>query len=424
MASNVNLEPGLGSARGSGPGSEFGTVVPLAVNGISIGMYPDEGDAGGRKTYLSELNLSLQHSFDIGSHSHLEDDHRAVQVAIATVGWYAQTYPGEVFRGSQLLPLVSDLKKEFIRLDGKVRFVYEASVMPFQSWSGYTHRDSRKASEIARVMQTILDHSRISSHDHNLHQSDAEDADANANADGADFCISEIRLRFGHEVNYYIKSGLYPPPTRHDDAGYDFRTAFEVVAASIRGLPSTYSSKIKMVYCPNIASSNDPGLALREYELFLPPLEIVDLIGIDYYCPALGCLSPKDLVSKLKPFHDKYTEPSQGRYFILGETGLHFHHTLQTKLEWLHTITSSTVTAALPHLISVSWFNYQKDRDYRILHVDKHESHLNHPLVSLIRHAQTRTRPGHKHNAQHATSETPAQKVKGFLHTLLNKRGS
>lgn len=324
-------------------------MTDAVVNGVRLGMYPDEGDAGGTKTYLSALNRALASA--VRTHA----PGAAVPV-VTTVGWYAQTYPGEVFSGFQLLPLVQDLKQCVAQ--GAPPLTYEVSVMPFQSWSGYSAEDPRKAREVAAVMQRVLDESRLPT--------------------GA-FCIDELRLRFGHEVNYYIKSGLYPPPLLDPvhDPGAEFRQAFAQVAHACRALPPEYARRIKLFYCPNIAT-------LPEYEAFLPPLECVDYIGIDYYCPVRGCLSDvPDLLRKLKPLHDKYSDPAR-RPFIIGETGLHFDdppHDAQHRLQWLALLTSPKVRAQLPNLVGVNWFNYQKDRDYRIL---RPEADANEALVRLL----------------------------------------
>lgn len=50
-------------------------TAPLTLNGIKVGFYPDEGDAGGRRTRLSEINHVL------GSWG----------VQCSFLGWYAQT---------------------------------------------------------------------------------------------------------------------------------------------------------------------------------------------------------------------------------------------------------------------------------------------------------------------------------------------
>ncbi|TKY90221.1 hypothetical protein EX895_000219 [Sporisorium graminicola] len=327
---------------------------PLAVNGITLGFYPDEGDAGGHKSYLSDLNAALSRSWSSST------DDSPPQPTINTVGWYAQTYPNETFDGFQFMPLVDDIAREYARC--RASYIYEASVMPFQSWTGYTPSNNVKATQVAAVMQAMLDRSRSS--------------------DG-DFAIAEIRLRFGHEVNYYIKSGLYPPPTTSDD-GHDYRTAFDTVAAACRALPTTYSSRIKMFWCPNIASTSEGALA--EYQTFLPTLDNIDYVGIDYYCPAPGCLDPSDFVRKMKKVHDNYACAT--RPFILGETGLHFDADegggIDAKLRWLDVVTGSEARRGLRWMSGVSWFNYEKDRDYRVVWVAQGEESQNAPLVEWL----------------------------------------
>ena len=328
---------------------------PLSVNGISLGFYPDEGDAGGTKSYLSDLNTALTSSWP--SHS------PCPAPTINVVGWYAQTYPHEEFTGFQLLALVDDIKSEYSRCNSGVKFIYEASIMPFQSWVGYTPDNDVKAVEVARVMQTMIDRSKTPS---------------------GDYAISEIRLRFGHEMNYYQKSGLYPPPTNPSDPGANYRLAFDTVAHTIRSLPSPYKEMIKMFWCPNIASTSSGAPA--EYEMFLHSLSLIDYVGIDYYCPSPGNLNEGDFVRKMKKVHDKYA--CAERPFILGETGLHFDERegggMDAKLRWLDVITGREARKGLKWMSGVGWFNYEKDRDYRLVWVGERERGENRAFVSWV----------------------------------------
>ncbi|CDU22149.1 uncharacterized protein SPSC_00779 [Sporisorium scitamineum] len=355
-------------------------MTALTVNGISIGFYPDEGDAGGHKSYLSDLNSALSRSWSSFSSS------TAQPPVITTVGWYAQTYPSEQFTGFQLMPLVDDIKREYSRCP--THYIYEASVMPFQSWAGFTPQNNTKAIEVAQVMQAMLEQSRV----------------------GQEFAIGEIRLRFGHEVNYYIKSGLYPPPTTSDQ-GYDYRTAFDTVALACRSLAHRYSSRIKMFWCPNIASTSTGALA--EYQTFLPLLQYIDYVGIDYYCPAPGSLNSTDFIRKMKKVHDNYACAT--RPFILGETGLHFDADegggIEAKLKWLDLVTGEEARKGLKWMQGVSWFNYEKDRDYRVIWVGEGEEALNEPFVEWL---QRRMSVAKK-------EASGGGKVKKFWKTLLAK---
>ncbi|CBQ69705.1 conserved hypothetical protein [Sporisorium reilianum SRZ2] len=350
-------------------------TTPLAVNGIAIGFYPDEGDAGGHKAYLSDLNSALARSWSSSPSA----------PTITTVGWYAQTYPNEDFTGFQLMPLVDDIKREYVRCGGE--YTYEASVMPFGSWAGYTPQDSAKAVQVARVMQGMLERSRI----------------------GDGFAIAEIRLRFGHEANYYIRSGLYPPPTTADE-GYDYRTAFDTVAQACRDLEQCYSERIKLFWCPNIASSPD------EYRTFLPSLHTIDYVGIDYYCPSPTSLNAADFIRKMRNVHDAFASPA--RPFILGETGLHFdladeRSAMHAKLAWFGVVTGDEVRRRLRCMKGVSWFNYEKDRDYRVVWVGEGEEACNVPFVAWLSErmdVERRERPS-----------GGGGKVKRFWKTLLAK---
>ena len=214
-------------------------------------------------------------------------------------------------------------------------------------------------------------------------------------------------------MNYYIKSGLYPPPTT-PDAGHDFRTAFDQVALAVRALPPTYSSKIKMFWCPNIASTSSGALA--EYETFLPTLDHIDYVGIDYYCPAPGSLRASDFVRKMKPLHDKYC--SAARPFVLGETGLHFDASeggnIDAKLAWLNAVTGKEARRGLPHMVGVSWFNYEKDRDYRLVWVGEREKHENRPFVEWVARHADRAR-----TSEQEEGKQQGGRIKKFWKTLL-----
>lgn len=349
--------------------------VPLTINSLSLGFYPDEGDAGGQKSYLSDLNRALSTSFP-----------SSPTPIINVVGWYAQTYPHETFTGFQLLPLVRDIRAEYLRLNRSIPFIYEASVMPFQSWVGYTSSNNSKALEVASVMQRMLEESRI---------------------DDGEMAIGEIRLRFGHEMNYYISSGLYPPPTIPSDPGADFRSAFDQVSLAIHSLPSPYREKVKMWWCPNIASTSSGASA--EYERFLPNLDRVDYVGIDYYCPAPGCNNASDFVRKMKKVHDRYA--SAERPFLLGETGLHYDGGMEEKLKWLGVVMGKESRRELRWMRGGSWFNYEKDRDYRLIFVRPGEEGRNRDFVEFAKGSMER---------EERKSEVEGKgKKRGFWKTLL-----
>ncbi len=371
-------------------------MAPLTINGINLGFYPDEGDAGGTKSYLSDLNDALSRSWPT-------TQCRFPVPTINVVGWYAQTYPGEEFTGFQFMPLVEDVKAEFVRCrSAREKFVYEASVMPFQSWTGYTAGHNGKAKEVAKVMRAMLDKSKTD--------------------DGGEFAIGEIRLRFGHEVNYYIKSGLYPPPTNPADPGKDYREAFDQVALAVRDLPSEYRERIKMFWCPNIASTSSG--ASEEYAAFLPTLEYIDYVGIDYYCPSPGNLNASDFVRKMKKVHDKYAGPT--RPFILGETGLHFDENegggMEAKLRWLEVVMGKEARRGLKWMVGVSWFNYEKDRDYRLIEVVRQGSigkrGLNGRFVEWIK---VELEKEHRGRTGSSAEGEKGGKVKKFWKTLLAK---
>lgn len=82
----------------------------------------------------------------------------------------------------------------------------------------------------------------------------------------------------------------------------------------------------------------------------------------DYYPTDLSSL---DFVGVMKPFHDKYT--SSSTQFAIGETGLGLAASVADRLAWLKSMTASETKTAMPHLVAVSWFNYMKGYDFRVV---------------------------------------------------------
>ncbi|KAN0065300.1 hypothetical protein ACQY0O_001135 [Thecaphora frezii] len=236
----------------------------------------------------------------------------------ATYGWYAQTYPNQVFTGNQYL-----WQKKDIIASGAV---LEAAVMPIGGYEGLSESDNSRAVQICSVMKTFVD------------------------------AGVEVRLRFGHEVNWYVREGRY---AAGNDAGVSgYREAFAVVAKECRRV----APSVQMWYSPSWQD-------LETYERYMPELQYIDLIGIDFYPNTLERATPSFLIQEFQPFHDKYT--SDGRIkFAIGETGLHLEATTEANLAWLQMVCSDEVQNALPNLISVTYFNVNQTsevNDYRIL---------------------------------------------------------
>ncbi|KAI5476259.1 glycoside hydrolase family 26 protein [Pseudohyphozyma bogoriensis] len=213
---------------------------------------------------------------------------------------------GTTFDGSQLLS-----RKDMIVAAGGV---FQPAVMPTGGWQGLTSSDNSQAVAICNVLQEFVD------------------------------AGMEVWLRFAHEVNWYQSDGTYQGGVD------DFKAGWAAVAAECQ------PKGIKMWFTPNVADEST-------YDEYFPDdIETVDLIGIDYY-PTDS--SSSTFLGKMQAFHDKYT--SETTKFAIGETGLSSSAGLEAQLVWAKSILSAEVNSAMPHFIAMSWFNYDKEEDFRIL---------------------------------------------------------
>ncbi|CAH7687267.1 glycoside hydrolase superfamily [Phakopsora pachyrhizi] len=135
----------------------------------SFGLVPDEGDAGGSRQTMSQLNSALG-------------------VNSASYGWYAQAKSGTTFDGSQLLSVIDDVKA--------CDCVFQPAVMPTGGWKGLTNSDNSQAIAIANVMKKFTDRG------------------------------IPVWLRFAHEANYYQTDGTYSGNVS------DFQAGWSAVAAA------------------------------------------------------------------------------------------------------------------------------------------------------------------------------------------------
>ncbi|KAH9818895.1 family 26 glycoside hydrolase [Melampsora americana] len=147
-----------------------------------------------------------------------------------------------------------------------------------------------------------------------------------------------VWLRFAHEVNYYQTDGTYQGTSE------DFKKAWATVSEAIKSI----APEVKMWWTPNVASDEN----YIEYEPY--ELSTVDLVGIDFY--------PKKLT---------------GSDFL--QTMKSFMINMQLmKFKWLSEITEAK--SSMPQFITMSWFNFHKEYNYRIVG----ESELNSKLTSFL----------------------------------------
>ncbi|EPQ30882.1 uncharacterized protein PFL1_01779 [Pseudozyma flocculosa PF-1] len=299
-------------------------IVPsLMLGGLPLGFVPSNYGASS----MSQLNTLLGPAAG----------------KAATYGWYAQTYPDQPFNGNQLLWQMNDIVQSGA--------ILEAAVMPVGGWAGLTAQDNSRAVEICNVMKRFTDSG------------------------------VEVRLRFGHEVNWYVQEGRYEGGADQGVGAY--KEAFATVAKACRAA----APKVKMWYSPSWAD-------LATYDRYAPDLQYVDLVGLDFYPDKLANANVEFFISQFKPFHDKYT--SGGRIkFAIGETGLHLDANLDAHLAWLQMVCSNEVRRALPNLLSVTYFNVMQtaeQNDYRILQLDGNATTpANAQTLGVLRDAKRRT---------------------------------
>lgn len=263
----------------------------LSLNGVGFGLLPDEGVDGGGADSLTQIESWTKN------------------LKPYTFGWYAQVKAGDTsWDGSQLTQVTSALKQSGAA-------VFEAAVMPQGGFDGSV------ADSVCGVLKKIQSESGV----------------------------SEVRLRYGHEVNWYVTDGTY------SGTASEYKAAWKAVAASCQ-------PTIKMFYSPNIAN-------VDAYEEWAPDdASTVDYVGVDYYPRSSDELSASSYAEKMQAFHDKYTGKDDAAWshvkFAFGETA-YSGGSSDDKLKWAQAICESK--AQLTNLVSVSWFNYVKGSDMRIV---------------------------------------------------------
>ncbi|GAK67828.1 family 26 glycoside hydrolase [Moesziomyces antarcticus] len=269
---------------------------PLRLNNIPIGFIPDVGSDGGNVQTMVGINGLL-----------------AGRGQSYSYGFYDQTTYGTIYNGQKILNSAPD-----IYASGAI---LEASIMPVGSWGGFTATDNSQAKAVCNVMKKFTD------------------------------AGVEVRLRFAHEVNYYVTTGEYAPM---NDMGVSaFKTAWAQVSAACKSI----APAVKMWYCPNAAN-------LSVYETYMPDNfnSTVQMIGIDFYPASNDRATAANYIQTVKPFHDKYSSSSVP--FVIAEAGTHaLDASLQDRINWLQVLSSSEVKAALPNLESITWYNALRKTD-------------------------------------------------------------
>jgi len=222
-------------------------------------------------------------------------------------GWYAQIKE-DTFDGSQLLAM----KKDIIASGA----VFVASVMPSVNFNQIT---PEKAQQVAAVMKQFTD-------------------------DGV-----KVWLRFAHEMNWYVQDGTY-----HGTAP-DFITAWKnIYEANCKN-----NANVKCFWSPNQAGS------MKDLEPYWPGPEFVDIVGIDCYPKDGESTDGNTLFEKMYgSFYDTFSKPYE-LPFAIGETGAGPGQ----KEGWLKQLVSQD-RSKYPNYVSMSWFEFDKEADFRIVMTD------------------------------------------------------
>ncbi|GAA6010141.1 hypothetical protein JCM10207_005636 [Rhodosporidiobolus poonsookiae] len=291
------------SSSSSGESSGDLTLPGLSRNGIGIGWLPDYVDQK-----MSDLTAALN-------------------VKSSFYGWYAQLPASGDWDGSQLLSQMDDIKA--------CNCIFQPAVMPTKGWTGLTADDNSQALAIAKVMKQFTDEG------------------------------IEVWLRFAHEVNYYVTDGTYQGGVD------DFKAGWAAVADAVKD-----NTMVKMFFTPNVAGSLDDyvkwmpddtstidylGIGLHSSSLILSALLTATCIASDYYPSS----KDESFVDHMQPLYDKYCSDGKIK-FAIGETGNGWEGDVEERLSWLDQCTSEETATAMPHYVGVSWFNYDKQREFRL----------------------------------------------------------
>jgi hypothetical protein len=222
-------------------------------------------------------------------------------------GWYAQI-KGSTFDGGQLLA-----RKEDILASGAV---FVASVMPSVNFNQIT---PEVAKQVAAVMKQFTD-------------------------EGV-----KVWLRFAHEMNWYVQDGTY------HGTSTDFITAWKnIYEANCKG-----NANVKCFWSPNQAGS------MKDLEPWWPGPEFIDIVGIDCYPRAGDSTEGNALFERLYgSFYDTFSKPYD-LPFAIGETGAGNGQ----KEGWLKQLVSQD-RSKYPNYVSMSWFEFDKEADFRIVMTD------------------------------------------------------
>ncbi|KAK4056092.1 hypothetical protein OIO90_002823 [Microbotryomycetes sp. JL221] len=242
----------------------------------------------------------------------------ALGVKFSFYGWYAQLPESGEWDGSQILGnVLQDVKKSGA--------IFQPAVMPNKNnWKGLNKKENYQAKAIAKVLKQYTDEG------------------------------IEVWLRFAHEINWYQTDGTYSDGTGPEGEDFSlhfhpakltrtyakgvklFKEAWATVYDAVKDNPL-----IRMFFTPNVAGSLD------DYVRYYPD----DLDSVHY----------------LGPLYDKYCSKDGDPFFAMGETGTDWADaTIEDKFGWMDQMTSEETAKAMPRYVGTMWFNYDKERPYKL----------------------------------------------------------
>lgn len=197
--------------------------------------------------------------------------------------------------------------------------VFVASIMPSVPLSQVT---PERAKEVAAVLKSFTDNGIV------------------------------VWLRFAHEINWYLKDGTYQANAA------EFLTAWK----SMYNANCKNNPMVKCFWSPNRASD-----VQKDIDPFWPGREFVDIVGIDCYPTSEeSTANPRMFDRCYKSFYDTYSGP-YGLPFAIGETGAGNGR----KLDWLKQLVSQETHTKYPNYVSMSWFEFDKEADFRVVVTDQ-----------------------------------------------------
>ncbi|KAK4075555.1 CAZyme family GH26 [Trichoderma harzianum] len=158
-----------------------------------------------------------------------------------------------------------------------------------------------------------------------------------------------VWLRFGHEMNWYVDPAAEP---RYYGTPAEFVVAWQNVAEAVADNPL-----VQMFWSPNNIGNGSADVLDPWY----PGDETVDLVGIDCYPNA----EYQDFEYMYKNFYDRYSA-GKNKPFAIGETGAN-----ATYKEWWLSQLVGQSRHEYPNYVSMSWFEYLKGDDFRLVMAGK-----------------------------------------------------